>query len=233
MAAHLVAQDERQLRHPAIAAGADHGVEIIHPDGVGLDQHLARSGRRRRQLDVVEHVGAAGAADLDGFHDSASGQRGARRGSAASISTHDADMRPPTFTEILRHGHAEHKRRAVADSDRIATLGHGAAQGHGFGRLRMLLRITFAWLMCDLAWLRDRFVVADPTVRRRHKPPRRQSLERRASPFGRRTRSCATLTIGRPAAADAAAAASRDSMPAPDLYGRQQAPGATGGLGVC
>ncbi len=68
MAAHLVAQHERQLRHPAVAAGADHGVEVIHADGVGLDQHLARSGRRRRHLDKVEHVGAAGAADLDGFH---------------------------------------------------------------------------------------------------------------------------------------------------------------------
>jgi hypothetical protein len=70
MAAHLVAWHERQLRHPAVAAGADHGVEEVDPDGVGLDQHLARTGRWRPDLDHVEHVGAAGAADLDGFHDS-------------------------------------------------------------------------------------------------------------------------------------------------------------------
>jgi len=68
MAAHLVAKNERQFRHPAIAAGADHGVEIIHADGVGLDQHLAGAGRRRRQVDEIENVGIAGVADLDGFH---------------------------------------------------------------------------------------------------------------------------------------------------------------------
>ena len=67
-AAHLVAEHERQLRHPAVAPGADHGVEIIDADGGRLHQHLAGTGRGRRQIDRIENVAAAGAADLDRLH---------------------------------------------------------------------------------------------------------------------------------------------------------------------
>src|SRR5262249_19744759 len=67
LAARLIAEDERQLRHPAVFAGADQKVEIIDADCLRFDQHLAGTGLRRRDLDELQHVAAAGAADLDGF----------------------------------------------------------------------------------------------------------------------------------------------------------------------
>jgi hypothetical protein len=57
----------------------------------------------------------------------------------------------PRLHQILRHGHAEHKLRAVANSDRFATPGHGAAQGKVW-EVRMLLRIIrVACVICLLA----------------------------------------------------------------------------------
>ena len=41
-AAHLVADDERHL--PRVLPGPEIGVEEVHADGLGLDQHLARAG---------------------------------------------------------------------------------------------------------------------------------------------------------------------------------------------
>jgi hypothetical protein len=68
--AHLIAEDEGQIGHPAVAPGADQQIEIIDPDRVGLDQHLAGAGLGARYIDEFEHLAAAGAADLDGFHGS-------------------------------------------------------------------------------------------------------------------------------------------------------------------
>src|SRR6185437_2615843 len=65
---HLVAQDEGQLRHPAIATGANQGVEVVDADSSRLDQHFAPAGHRSRHIYIREHFGAADVSDLDAFH---------------------------------------------------------------------------------------------------------------------------------------------------------------------
>jgi hypothetical protein len=67
---HFAAQDERQLVR--IHPGPEVRVDEIDTDRLGLDQHLPRSRRRLRPLDIVQNIGSADPGDFNDMHDDSS-----------------------------------------------------------------------------------------------------------------------------------------------------------------
>ena len=64
--AHLAAGDVRQL--PRVGPGAEIDVDVVHPDGIGLDEHFAGAGGGNRFLDVAQDLGTACLGDFDSVH---------------------------------------------------------------------------------------------------------------------------------------------------------------------
>jgi len=65
-AAYLRAEDERELVR--IGTRPEVGVDEIHADRLGFDQHLAQPRRRLRLFHILQYVGAARFGDFDGIH---------------------------------------------------------------------------------------------------------------------------------------------------------------------
>ena len=51
-----------------VQPGPEVGVDEIHADRLGFDQHLARAGGGLRQIDIVEDLWPTVLGDFDGLH---------------------------------------------------------------------------------------------------------------------------------------------------------------------
>ena len=65
-AAHFCAKDE--WKFVRIRTRPEVGIDEIHADRLGFDQHLALPRRRRRLLHIPQYFGAARFGDFDGVH---------------------------------------------------------------------------------------------------------------------------------------------------------------------